>query len=242
MQKCPLAHPWSCHTLYPFMPTASLFTLCWVITNSPDTQVISIYHSCPLPEHNKQSQKKAKTSGKKNQRKMHNRNQDMLLSFHCGCNQVNSFLLRMNPEDVSSFICFLICPNISLLPTLGKPFSATAIPSQQGGRLHTRLTATFSQLHELQSVSCWISALPLPIQLKHKKQYQKKSTMNSELTLPSAQPMTSPSVPPATKQLSTCCRKRPEAKQPYHSGRELQRTRSSPPSASGPWNTEEFVQ
>lgn len=148
----------------------------------------------------------------------------MVLSFHCEFYQVTS--AQKEPRR-RFFIYFLICSNMLSSPNPRKAFQCTVIPPQQGGQLHTKLTPTFSQLHELQPVPYSISALPLPIQFKHKK-HQKKSTMNSKLTLPSAQPMTSPSVPPATKQFSTCSRKRPEAKQLYPSGRELQRTRSSP--------------
>lgn len=178
LQKCPLAHPWSSHTRYPFHANSILFTLCWEITNSPDTQEISINHSVLYPEHENQSQKKAKTSrgnkqtNKQNTTKTHPTTGVRICFFlSLWVLSGNFFLHQMLPP---SLINFLTCPNILSAPNPRQAFQGHSNPTTAGWPTPHKADTNLLQLHELQSASCSISALPLPIQLKHKKQHQKK--------------------------------------------------------------------
>lgn len=151
------------------MPTAS-FLICVEWSQIPQTHKRSASTTLSVSWTWKPASKESKNLRKT---KNYSRSQDMVLSFYCRCYQVTSFCSEGIQEMfLPSFISWS-AQTFCHLPILGKPFSATAIPPQQGGQLHTRLTPTSSLLHELQSEPCSASALPLPIQLKHKKQHQK---------------------------------------------------------------------
>ena len=101
-------------------------------------------------------------------------------------------LPRRNPEDGSSLIYYLSHSN-NLLCFLSTRQASLSVTDQSNcSRLDKSLqihAATFSQLHEFLSPSCWIPILPLPTQLKHKKLRSRKKHDEQQVH-PWAQPMT----------------------------------------------------